>query len=117
MQHLFVVFTIPRILVVDVDAPYLRMGFVSAHAPITRQYEARAAFFKLLGKYVTCQYPVTLFIDANARLEESIGTAKSGSNAYLRDAALQFSDFLDLHEFATIHSIPRFAAATTGTWT
>ena len=51
-QHLFVVYAILRILVVDVDAPYLRMRLISAHAPIAEDYSARTVFFDSLSKIV-----------------------------------------------------------------
>ena len=117
MQHLFVVHTSPRIIVVDVDAPYLRMRYISAHAPIAKNYDARANFFKSLSKYVTHKYPLMLFIDANARPEDGIGGAKSGSNSQLRDASLQFYDFLDVNDLITTNQMGAFTQATSNTWT
>ena len=117
MKQFFVVHTDPRLLVVDVDAPFLRMRLLSAHAPIAKDTDARAAFFKLLRKYV--QYPnrIMLFIDANSRPEESISTFKSGANTYLRQACNQFDEFLELSKLCTTHSVPRFAPLTCDTWT
>ena len=116
MKHFFVVYD-PRLLVVDVDAPFLRMRTISAHAPIAKDHDAREAFFKLLFKYV--QYPnrIMLFIDANSRPEDAISTGKSGANAYLRAACKQFDEFLEKSKLCTTHLIPRFAPLTKDTWT
>ena len=76
-----------------------------------------SSFFQSLGKYVDHSYKVLLFIDAYSRPEESVSKVKSGSNAYLREAALQFSELLDMHDLATSHSVLQFTADTSGTWT
>ena len=52
LKQFFVVHADPRLLVVDVDAPFLRIRMISAHAPIAKDLSARATFFKLLSKYV-----------------------------------------------------------------
>jgi ribonuclease HI len=49
MQRLFTVHASPRILVVDVDAPHMRMRLISAHAPIAKCYEAREQHFRSLS--------------------------------------------------------------------
>ena len=96
MKQFFVVHADLRLLVADVDAPFLRIRMISAHAPIAKEFSARAAFFKLLVQYVMHPEKVLLFIDANARPEETISTAKSVSNTYLRDACNQFTEFLSM---------------------
>ena len=65
MQHLFTIHASPRLLVVDVDAHFLRIRLISAHAPQAKHIQARVTFFSLLGRYVVHPYPL-LFFDSNS---------------------------------------------------
>lgn len=117
MKQFFVVHADPRLLVVDVDAPFLRMRMISAHAPIARDPSARVTFFKLLSKYVNHANRILIFIDANSRPQDTISNAKSGSNTYLRDASEQFTLFLETSKLGSSHGVSRFSNSTVDTWT
>ena len=91
------------------------MRLISAHVPIAKDYDARVAFIESLSKYLVHPYRVFLFIDTNSRPPESVSTARSGNNTYLREAASQF--FLSHDDMTSIHSICNFAEATAETRT
>ena len=115
-QHLFVVYAIPYILVVDVDVPYLCMHSIPDHAPIEGDYMATTAFLSL-SEFLAHLHEVLLFIDADSCPEENVSASSPGCNPYSREAATQFSDFLPHNSMTSTRSIGMLTRVIADTWT
>ena len=118
IKHVHVICSTPRLLVLDIDAPYLRIRIISAHAPTAKDAATRDSFFQDLGKYVLHPHRVMLFIDANSRPTSDVSSLPGGqSNSQIKHAAHQFQQFLELHSLQSTHQVPIFQKAVSGTWT
>ena len=115
MSQFQLVFASPRLLVVDVEAPFLSWRFVSCHLPSVDDYTGRITLIAILSFHIGGRRNFTVFIDANSRLDLLEACAERAPKKYVL-AVQQFSDFVFDNSIVATYQIDRFKAASSGTW-
>ena len=69
MSQFHLVHAVPRMLVIDVEAPFLHWRFILCHLPSIDDYVGRVALIATLEFYLSGRRNFTMVIDANSRLD------------------------------------------------
>ena len=118
-SHFRVLYAIPRLLVVQVIAPFFRARFFSAHVPSADDVTAREYLFGRIANFLDVAERPIICIDANSRYElfHYLDHIQAKASMYVFDAAQQLKTFMSNHSLSAAVCLQPFAQSASGTYT